>query len=270
MRFQRELTAAVLIPAVVAILILAPTWAWALLAALASSLALWEFYGLVRAAGWVAPRNVGLLLHLGILCAAYCKMPEHLLGLVGITVYLLPTLVLFSGPKEATLFPSSAASVLATLYVAGGGAAMIGLRAVGWKPVLLLLVVVWAGDSAAYYVGRRWGKKKLAPVVSPKKTWAGMVGQVVAGALVTVIAVLWNGVPSPLALALAAPLGAVLSVVAAVGDLVESSFKRSAAVKDSGGLLPGHGGLLDRLDSLLYASPALLLIVTLLPDALPH
>jgi phosphatidate cytidylyltransferase len=253
---------------VLAILIAAPTWAWAILAALASSLALWEFYGLVRAAGWVAPRNAGLLLHLAILYAAYRSSAPVLVILAGVVVFLLPTLVLFSGPKQEVLFPSSAASVLATLYVAGGAAAMIGLRAIGWKPVILLLAVVWVGDSAAYYVGRRWGKKKLAPVVSPKKTWAGMVGQVLGGALVCVVMALLTR-SSGTALLLAAPLGAALSVIAAVGDLVESSFKRSAAVKDSGGLLPGHGGLLDRLDSLLYASPALLLIATLLPDVLP-
>jgi phosphatidate cytidylyltransferase len=124
------------------------------------------------------------------------------------------------------------------------------------------------GDSAAYYVGRRWGKQKLAPVVSPKKTWAGMVGQILGGAVIALAVALLSKAPAT-TLLLAAPLGALMSVVAAVGDLVESTFKRSVAIKDSGGLLPGHGGLLDRLDSLLYASPALLLIALLLPEALP-
>ena len=135
---------------------------------------------------------------------------------------------------------------------------------------------MWAGDSAAYYAGRRWGKRKLAPTVSPKKTWEGLWGQIVAGLAVGSLAGFLLGEGSrPLpgsagavpgrAIAVFALLGILVSVVAVLGDLVESTFKRSVAVKDSGGLLPGHGGLLDRLDSLLYASPVLLLALTLLP-----
>ena len=85
----------------------------------------------------------------------------------------LPTLVMFASPREAVLFASSASSVFATLYVALGAGAMVGLRAHGWKPVFFVLATVWASDSAAYYVGRKWGRRKLAPVVSPKKTVRG-------------------------------------------------------------------------------------------------
>jgi phosphatidate cytidylyltransferase len=276
-KFQREVTAAVLIPAVLAVLVLAPTWAFSLLVAAAASVALFEFYALLAAAGWVVPRAAGLALFLGLLAAAHVASFGALLTLTAATLLLLPTLVMFARPPVAALLPSSAGAVFATLYVALGGGAIIGLRATGWERVLFLLAVVWAGDSAAYYAGRRWGKRKLAPTVSPKKTWEGFYGQIGGGAVIGALGGFLLPVLRPAAgaadsgplLARAAALGALLgvliSVVAVVGDLLESTFKRSVAIKDSGGLLPGHGGLLDRLDSLLYASPVLLFAQILLP-----
>jgi phosphatidate cytidylyltransferase len=272
LKYQRELTAAILIPAVLAVLIAAPPWAWALLVAAAGSVALLEFYGLIAAAGWIVPRAVGFALFAGLLVAAYRGAPGIVVALAGVALFALPTLVLLASPPEAILLQSSAASVFATLYVAAGAGAMIGLRAIGWRPILFLLAIVWAGDSAAYYVGRKWGRRKLAPVVSPKKTWAGFFGQLAAGTLLGAgaAALSSSGETSALDALLAAALGFLLSLFAVVGDLVESTFKRSVSIKDSGGLLPGHGGLLDRLDSLLYASPALLLIGTLVPRVMPR
>jgi phosphatidate cytidylyltransferase len=265
LKYQREVTAAVLIPVVIAILI-AGRGGWAVLVAVASSLALLEFYGLIRAAGWIVPRNVGLALLLGFLAAAYLQEESLLLGLAGMCLFALPTLVMFASPPEAVLFPSASSSVFATLYVAAGGASMIGIRAISWIPVLFLLVIVWAGDSAAYYVGRRWGRRKLAPVVSPKKTWAGLGGQLVAGTLLGMVSGLC--LREARLVVLLGGLGLVVSGAAVVGDLVESTFKRSCSVKDSGGLLPGHGGMLDRLDSLLYAAPVAFLILTFVPGAI--
>ncbi len=273
MRFQREVTAAVLIPAVLTVLVFAPTWAFSLLVAAAASAALLEFYALLAVAGWTVPRAAGLVLFLALLAAAHLGAATALVVLAGASLVLLPAFVMFSSPPVPALLPSSAGAVFATLYVALGGGAVIGLRAHGWEPVVFLLAVVWAGDSAAYYVGRTWGKRRLAPVVSPKKSWEGFWGQVAGGTLFgagAAAAFTAFGRPSPGAGAVPAVLagailGLLVSVLAVVGDLVESSFKRSVAVKDSGGLLPGHGGLLDRLDSLLYASPVLLLVLTLLP-----
>lgn len=276
MRFQRELTAAVLIPAVLAVLVAAPPWAWALLVALAATVALLEFFRLIEAAGWIVPKPAGVGLFLAIVAAAHLASLLALVVLTGVTLLALPTLVMFASPREAVLLASSASSVFATLYVALGAGAMIGLRAIGWQPVVFLLAIVWAGDSAAYYAGRRWGKRKLAPVVSPKKTWEGLWGQLGAGLAFGAVAalLLFPSAPAasgaPRILLLGAALGLVVSVVAVIGDLLESTFKRSCAVKDSGGLLPGHGGLLDRLDSLLYASPVLLFVLALVPGALPR
>jgi phosphatidate cytidylyltransferase len=280
-RFQREITAAVLIPAVLAVLVFAPTWAFSLLVAAAACVALLEFYALLAAAGWFVPRAAGLVLFLGLLAAAHLGSSRAMIAFAGATVVVLPTLVMFAKAPVPALLPSSAGAGFATLYVALGGGAIIGLRATGWENVIFLLAVVWAGDSAAYYVGRRWGRRKLAPTVSPKKTWEGFYGQLGGGALIGALGGFFlapilrsapgvpdSGPPLAQAAALGALLGILISVVAVVGDLVESTFKRSVAVKDSGGLLPGHGGLLDRLDSLLYASPVLLLALTLLPGGL--
>jgi phosphatidate cytidylyltransferase len=269
MRFQREITAAVLIPAVLAVLVAAPLWGWALLVAAAATVALLEFYRLIQAAGWIVPKPAGVSLLLALVTAAYLASLLAVVVLAGVTLLALPVLVLFASPREAVLLASSASSVFATLYIALGAGALVGLRAIGWQPVVFLLAIVWAGDSAAYYVGRRWGKRRLAPVVSPKKTWEGLWGQLAAGlvfgglaAAVLERSLLPTARYTVTTVAAGALLGVLISVVAVVGDLVESTFKRSCAVKDSGGLIPGHGGLLDRLDSLLYASPVLLIALT--------
>lgn len=266
MRFQRELTAAVLIPAVLAILVLAPLWAWTLLVALGASLALAEFFRLLKSAGWVVPETAGFAVFLAIVAAAYFRSLPGIVGAAAAALLLLPTLVMFAAPPVGVLLASSSASVFATLYVALGAAAMVALRALGWRPVIFVLAVVWASDSAAYYVGRRFGRRKLAPVVSPKKTWEGLWGQLGAGLAVGLLSrVLLFPEGSLPGLAL---LGLSAAGLAVVGDLLESTFKRSCDVKDSGGLLPGHGGFLDRLDSLLYVSPLILGVALLLPEVL--
>ena len=262
-----------LIPLVLGLLVWGPLWGWAILIALACGAALWEFHGLVEASGWLAPRALSFVLFAAILAGAYLGSLPLLVSAAGAVLIALPTAILLAAPNEPVWLGSAAATSFATLYVGAGGAAVIALRGIGWETVLFLLGIVWAGDSAAYYVGTKLGKRRLAPVVSPKKSWEGFWGQIVAGAAFgAVLALVLPRVPGTPALAAAAGalLGAVMSVVAVVGDLVESTFKRSCAVKDSGGLLPGHGGLLDRLDSLLYASPVLYGILTLLPELRPR
>jgi phosphatidate cytidylyltransferase len=294
LRYQREITAGVLIPAVLVLLVRGPAWAFALLVALGASVALWEFQSMMAGAGWKVPAVASLGLFLAGVAAAQLASAPGLVAVTAAALLLLPTLVLFGRAPEPVLLVSSAGSVFATLYVGAGAAAMVGLRAIGWKPVLFLLVVVWSGDSAAYYVGRRWGKRRLAPVVSPKKTWEGFWGQIcggaLAGAIVAIATILTattaatatsaatattapagsSGFEGFAVVALGGALGALLSAAAVTGDLVESTFKRSLSVKDSGGLLPGHGGLLDRLDSLLYTAPLAWAAFRYLPGGLPR
>ena len=134
------------------------------------------------------------------------------------------------------------------------GAALIWLRAEpvdGRGNVLFVLATVWASDIGAYAVGRLVGGRRLAPRISPGKTWSGAVGGLLAGALVGVAAGALRGVL----------VAALLSVLSQAGDLAESAAKRRAGVKDSGALIPGHGGLLDRVDGLLAAAPAAALLV---------
>ena len=132
----------------------------------------------------------------------------------------------------------------------------------GHLAVLYALLIVWLADSGAYFAGRRWGGAKLAPAVSPGKTWAGFWGGLAVCALLAVAVAAWRGLPW-MAL-LAATL--VVGVYSVFGDLNESMAKRFAGVKDSGNLIPGHGGVLDRFDSLLAAAPLLMLGLELLPE----
>lgn len=159
---------------------------------------------------------------------------------------------------------------LGALYLSLPALALIWLRAlpeIGLAVLLWLLVVVWATDVVAYFVGRGIGGPKLAPRVSPGKTWSGLCGGMAGAALIGLLAAALGGSERLLQ---AAGLGAVLAVVAQVGDLAESALKRQAGVKDSGALIPGHGGVLDRLDGLLFAAPALALLGLLLgPWGLP-
>ncbi|MDX1540677.1 MAG: phosphatidate cytidylyltransferase [Geminicoccaceae bacterium] len=149
---------------------------------------------------------------------------------------------------------------LGVAYVGLPALAVIWLRAVpehGLGVLIWLFLVVWAADSAAYFTGRTLGGPKLAPTISPSKTWSGFWGGVVGAALVSV-AVAWFSEAAPLVVAGA--LAALLAVVSQIGDLAESALKRRAGVKDSGHLIPGHGGILDRVDGLLFAAPVLALI----------
>jgi phosphatidate cytidylyltransferase len=151
------------------------------------------------------------------------------------------------------------------LYVALAGGALLWLRAdpvSGRADVLFLLLVVWAGDIGAYMVGRWWGGPRLAPSISPGKTWSGAIGGLLAAVAVGLLAA--HFLAQPVTVWWVAAIAVVLSVVAQGGDLLESFVKRRLAVKDSGNLIPGHGGLFDRLDGILAAAPVAALLALIL------
>jgi phosphatidate cytidylyltransferase len=125
----------------------------------------------------------------------------------------------------------------------------------GW--ILLLILAVWSYDTGAYLVGKRFGREKFLTHISPSKTYAGLVGGIVATTLVVAL-VLWGLGQSPLH---ALALGPLVALAAQAGDLAESVIKRAAGMKDSGTLIPGHGGMLDRVDSFLFAAPVMTLYV---------
>jgi len=149
-------------------------------------------------------------------------------------------------------------AILVPAYLALGTLYMSGPR--GPQIVLFVLAVIWSADIGAYFAGRRFGRVKLAPRVSPGKTWEGVFGGLAAAALVSFAGAGWFG----LSLAILLPLSLAATLLSIVGDLTVSLFKRSAGVKDSGHLFPGHGGVLDRVDSLAAASPLFLLMLKLL------
>jgi phosphatidate cytidylyltransferase len=169
--------------------------------------------------------------------------------------------VLFSRSTLEETVSAIGLSSFGVLYFAAPIAAVVRLQAADPWLVVLVLAIVAAGDTAAYYIGTAFGRHKLAPIVSPNKSWEGAAASLVAA---TMAAAVWSlvrrGDVEPGFLLVAA----ATSMAAQIGDLVESTLKRRAGVKDSGRLLPGHGGMMDRLDALLFAAPVLVLGLRLL------
>jgi phosphatidate cytidylyltransferase len=263
---KRILTALVLIPLVIALVFLGPDWLVTFSVGAVALLAAWEYLGIAQAAGAHPPR-IAVLVAIGLLFVVSLLWPDKLpaaLGALGLGLLVYCT---FSGKVERALY-DSATAVFCLVYIGFALIALPSLRSAedGKWLVTFLLCVVWAGDIAALYVGRGIGRHKLAPSLSPNKTWEGAFGSVAGSLLVTagLIALsLELGKRDIVSLAFQGPiwhwlvLAVVVNVAAQVGDLAESALKRSAGVKDSGNLLPGHGGVLDRIDALLLAAPVL-------------
>jgi phosphatidate cytidylyltransferase len=188
--------------------------------------------------------------------------------IAAIVIVVLTTLIALLAAWNAGLPRWSAVGIA---YIGLPCIALIWLRrnpdpasGLGW--VLWLFAVVWSTDVGAYVAGRLIGGPKLAPSVSPNKTWAGLGGGMVAAVLVALMAVLWGGGRPPDALVVAS---AALAVVSQAGDLTESALKRRFGVKDAGQLIPGHGGALDRLDGMLFAAPAMVALVVFVEGMRP-
>lgn len=264
MRFARELTALVLSPLAVWIIGWSHEYVFNGAVALISVLAMYEFLSLGKHKGYDVPVVLCIAIMLIIMAAFILEPLSVELGMFA-ALLIIPASYVFSRKPLEDSLPSSAVAVLATTYVGMLGGSLIRLRhdfPEGWKLVFFLLLVVWLGDSGAYYVGKKFGKHKLSPRISPKKTIEGLAGGIavsIAGAIVIHFTFFRS---FPLHHAIVA--GAILSVAGVIGDLAESMWKRSAAVKDSGTLLPGHGGLLDRFDSILFTAPILYCYWTLI------
>jgi phosphatidate cytidylyltransferase len=236
----------------------APPWAGVGLVAAALVVGEYEFFGLLRARGLKPMRRVGLVLaaafFLDLVLPGWLGVPFAPLGMLLLLGFAL------SRGADFESVSAAAATLLGAAYIGALGGTMAALCLLPpvetgpWR-ILLLLVVVMASDTFAFFVGHAFGRHKLAPHVSPGKSVEGALGGVlggVAGAFV-VRALGFPAMPAWHA----AALGAAVAVVGIVGDLDESLLKRWAGVKDSGALFPGHGGMLDRLDSLLFGAPVL-------------
>ena len=252
-------TAAVALPLLVLQLFKAPPMATVAFLAVACAIGLWELFALLGAGG-LAPFRV-----VGAACTAVLFLSIAEPGLLVAPVLPAITVAIAAAAlhrvkERFTSVPSAAATLLAAAYVGALGGTIAALRVLppaedgAWR-VLLLLAIVMTSDTFAYFAGSAFGRHKLAPRISPGKTVEGLAGGL-AGGIVAALVVHRLGLPEIPALA-AVALGIVVSAFGVTGDLVESLMKRWSGVKDSGRLFPGHGGMLDRLDSLLFGAPVL-------------
>ena len=229
-----------------------------------AALAFFEYARLVRATGAVLPVPVTLLATLAacVVGAYPLAFATMALPAFGVTLLAVAVSLMASGASGAALVHGASAAMLAPLYIGLPLGALAAIHAAaGREAVVTLVVAVAASDSFQYYSGRTFGRRPLAPALSPKKTIEGAIGGFLLAPLVLVaIAHWWLPRVPPLTVWIVG-LGMVLAGIA--GDLFESALKRAAGVKDSGTLIPGHGGVLDRIDALLFATPLFYLLVWL-------
>jgi phosphatidate cytidylyltransferase len=248
----------VALPAVLAALFLGPPWLAVALVAAALAVGLVEFFGLLRARGLRPMPRVGFLLAAAFFTGVVWP-GLHLPPLLPLVALILLGFALSRGADLESI-SAAAATLLGAVYLGALGGTLAGLRLLppetegAWRMALLLVIVIFS-DSTAFFVGHAFGRRRLAPAVSPGKSVEGAVGGLLGGTL-GALAVRQAGL-GELPLAHAMALGVVVAAMGTVGDLDESLFKRWAGVKDSGTLFPGHGGMLDRLDSLLFGAPVL-------------
>jgi phosphatidate cytidylyltransferase len=217
----------------------------------------WEWSAFLRTSR--AASRAAYVVLIAVLMPIACTLTgsaaaERLFFLCALAWWLIALVWIVVAPRRAT--PAIAAFAgLAALVPAW--LALLRLRQLqdGAQWLLFVLILVWAADVGAFFIGRRFGKHKLAPAVSPGKTWEGVIGGVCAGALVAWAGAFWFSLP----LASFLPLCLIVVCFSIVGDLTESLLKRFAGIKDSGRLIPGHGGVMDRIDSVTGAAPTLFL-----------
>lgn len=263
MRFAREITAVIAAPVAIWIVGWGPEPVFNATVAVIAVLAMHEFLSLGKAKGYDVPVILCILIMLVIMAAFILPKVSVELGMFAALLLIPGWYVVGKKDLEQSL-PSSAIAVLAVTYVGMLSGSLIRLHndfPEGSKLVFFLLLVVWLGDSGAYYVGKTFGKHKLTRI-SPKKTVEGLAGGIATSILTAVVIHFTFFRSFPLLHAIIA--GVILSFAGVVGDLAESMWKRSAAVKDSGTLLPGHGGFLDRFDSIFFTAPILYCYWTLL------
>jgi phosphatidate cytidylyltransferase len=270
----RILTAAVLIPTVVALVWWGPAPLLAAVATIVALLALHEFFTLGERVGMRAFRNWTMLCAAGFFYAQYAAGMVEMRTLGGgallirdaargaVSLELVLLIFLFGSVSIGLATRRPLQDVLPAIAISSAGLLFVALpfsylvrvneiERIGRQLVLFTLCLIWAGDMLAYFVGRSLGRLPMAPALSPKKTWEGAIANLLASLLVAVLFARWMQADIASLLVLAA----LANIAGQMGDLIESAYKRGAVVKDSGALLPGHGGMLDRVDSLILAAP---------------
>ncbi len=284
---KRVVTAVVLIPLVLFLVLKAPLYVMAIVAGAVALLAVAEFLKLAAHYG-VQPLWQPTYVFVGVLFLFVIAVSANRVPLVETTamiyglalaVAVVPFVFLTIAMRRTELasgYPAAAASVFAFAYIGIPMALLVQIRQqpAGAILVIYTLLVVWAGDIFAYFVGKAMGRHRMSPEISPKKTWEGAIASVLAS---MIVGTLWFqhsagistwllqaglierrdgmfGLQQP-SLGVIVMLSAIVNGAAQLGDLVESLIKRGAGVKDSGAILPGHGGMLDRIDAMLFAAP---------------
>ena len=244
---KRLLTAAALIPIVVYVVLFANDWIFLAVLVAAALLSYREYNGIAAAYGFGAPGPMGYgfgLLLLAMRGDAWLALAAA--ALVGLALAMRGDL--------AKALPRAALLALGVAYIFGCWKCAVPLREANRHWLMFALLVNWVGDGGAYYVGRAFGRHKMAPRVSPQKSWEGAAASVATSVVIGgwyLMRFVGIGAVAAIGFAVAA------NVAGQLGDLAESAMKRGAGVKDSGALLPGHGGFLDRVDSTLFALPAI-------------
>ena len=256
---RRILTAVLLIPLVIALVLWGPPYLLVSVQLLITLTGLWEFFRLAELSAGAKPLSIpGYAFAATVALCALCESLS--VGIVAVTIFFLMLLLaaaMLGGREIAGYLKSVAATFFGVVYVAVPLSLLVWvcLQQDGPYWTLFTLVVIWVSDSAAFFVGRAFGKHKSSPRISPNKTWEGTCASFAAALLVGLLYALffWEGSRSGELVFLAAGL----NVAAQLGDLAESALKRCAGVKDSSHLIPGHGGVLDRIDAVLFAAPVL-------------
>src|SRR6266446_3477153 len=254
---KRVASALVILPPLVVFLLYASPVLFLLLVLALIGLSLREYFHLLQHV------HLSLCTHVTWLAAFALTIAAHFGGLRWLSIALFCSMValtisaMLTTSQVTHFFPMLVYSVFGVLFIGWTLSHLILLRLLPAGPwyMLFLCAVVWVGDSVAMYVGKSLGHYKMAPAISPGKTWEGAIGCIIGGVCTAVVSagfwlphlVLWQWIV----------LGLCISLAAQLSDLAESMLKRYAGVKDSGGLIPGHGGMLDRIDSLLFAAPTL-------------
>jgi phosphatidate cytidylyltransferase len=264
----RIITAAIALPILIASILI--PWLQPLFVAIAAAalvFGLYEFYVLARKKDMKPDIAAGFLAGAALFTVFYFATPDPLQQRLDVQTITLVLIVLTIGTFIAAMLrgapfdkmiAASGATILGVLYVVLLGGHLVALRT-GFQQTLsahllsFFFLVLMGADTGAYYVGRTIGKHKLAPKISPGKTWEGVAGGIVAALALATVAHFWFFRELPLKWTL--PLAAVMTVLGIFGDLTESALKRGAGAKDAAKILPGHGGALDRLDSLLFNAP---------------
>lgn len=260
MLMKRILTALILIPITLAALFYLSPPMFYLFTGIIALGAAWEWSNLMGVT--TLKGKIIYLLITAIIFAWLLKISVFAVFIVAFFWWLIAAFLVFTYPRHGGLWATSVfmRGVMGLFVIVPCMAAINFMRnqSDGIYALLFLFVLVWSADSAAYFTGKKWGKRKLAASVSPGKTWEGVFGALIFSALITLCTLWMINIPYSLW-----PWALILSLIAVlfsiVGDLFESMMKREAGVKDSGNLLPGHGGLLDRIDSLTAAAPIFVL-----------